>query len=103
MLFFTKRECSEAQPKSYTGEAKMAVEMLLITAQNPDDIIDILQQKYGRPEVIMGEILITVNNLHEAEPFESFINFSSVVRNIEIVISGEVAFYDVDQRHVLGK
>lgn len=86
--------------KSLTNDARKSVEMLLITAQNPDEILDILQKKYGRPEMIMEELLSEACKLPVVDSLESFMNFSNTIRNVAAVVEGDIEQI-FDQRQLL--
>ncbi|CAH1106517.1 unnamed protein product [Psylliodes chrysocephalus] len=85
---------------SLSGEARKSVEMLLITARNPDKILNILKQKYGRLEAIMEELLSKAHQISSVESAESFIDFNSTVQNLAAAINEDLANY-IDERHLL--
>lgn len=60
-----------------SGEARGKVEMLL--RMTPGEIFNILQKKYGRPELIMDELQVKTHQLPPVESIESFLRFSNTV------------------------
>ncbi|CAH1114639.1 unnamed protein product [Psylliodes chrysocephalus] len=85
---------------SLSGEVRKLEEMLLITARNPDKILNILKQKYERPEAIMEELLSKAHQISSVESAKSFINFNSTVQNLAAAINEDFANY-IDERHLL--
>lgn len=85
---FSSAENIHRLSKCSTGEALSAVQNLLLVSNNDEDIIRILQTRFGRPELIIGTMVTESRNLAKVHDWCSFINFSMVVQNLAVIIDG---------------
>lgn len=79
------------------GDAKLAVESLLMSPDNLEDLIETLELRFGRPEQLCHDQITKIRELPQIREhqFEQLISFSSHVSNA-------VAFLNTDaSRHVL--
>lgn len=70
--------------KSLKGHARKIVECLLILPSNVDNVINLLEQRFGRPEQIIMLLLNKVRNFPfvRSDRLDLFINFSDEVKNV---------------------
>lgn len=65
------------------GKVRNIVKHMLCLSDNADDIIDLLKKSFGRPEQLVHELIKEARNVPNVTDFESFLQFDTVVKNLE--------------------
>ncbi|XP_044751740.1 uncharacterized protein LOC123311734 [Coccinella septempunctata] len=74
--------------KSLKGKAKEFVSALLTFTQEVDRIIETLEMRYGRPEVIIQDLIDSVRKIPDMkeEKLDTVLDFSNKVQNLTVTI-----------------
>ncbi|XP_062556821.1 uncharacterized protein LOC134221647 [Armigeres subalbatus] len=74
--------------KCLVGKARDAVQHMLLTSDDGEKIIEALELRFGRPELLLRALINEIRNLPLVSDWESFIEFDGVVRNLASGIKG---------------
>lgn len=69
--------------KSLRGDAKDAVSSLLMSATSPEEVMEVLQLRFGRPEIVIRKVVYQLKKLPPLPPqyHTEIVNFAIKVKN----------------------
>jgi hypothetical protein len=72
--------------KCLRGRAEEAVFMLLLVADHDQEIIEILEQNFGKTDFIIQDLMAKAKNYPPVKTWGEFLKFGNMVRNLTVTL-----------------
>ncbi|XP_054283202.1 uncharacterized protein LOC129000263 [Macrosteles quadrilineatus] len=85
---YTDLENLQRLQKSLSGKAKEMISALLIYPENVKEIINLLEKRFGRPEIIIKNLIASVRSRPPTKDYkpDTLVTFSDMVRNLVVTV-----------------